>query len=58
MERDQELTAAYKLVLDHLTDENAHTIAALVDNFYNGGYDSDLMYKAYKAAQLIISGTQ
>lgn len=58
MNDQDKLTAAVALVLDHLTDENAHTIAALVDNFYNGGYDSDLMYKAYKAAQLVISGTQ
>lgn len=52
------LDAAICLVLDHLTNVNAHTLAALLEWQYNGTGDDDLMLKAYKAAQLIISGTR
>lgn len=55
MDQNQEITAAYKLVMDHLTDNNAHTLAALVDHFYNGAYDNDLMAKAYDAARLVLA---
>jgi hypothetical protein len=49
---------ALDLILEDLTDINAHTIAALLENLYRGGYDSDKMERAYKAAQLEVFGTQ
>lgn len=58
MDEDKELTAAYDLVLANLTDVNAHTIAALLEWQYYRKGDDDLMLKAYKAAQLVIYGTQ
>jgi hypothetical protein len=58
MDKDKELTAAIDLVLQYLTDTNAHTIAALLDWQYYGKGDDDTMLKAYKAAQFVIWGTQ
>jgi hypothetical protein len=55
---NDELTAAYDLVLANLTDLNAHTIAALLEWQYYGTGNDDTMLKAYKAAQLVLSGTQ
>lgn len=52
------LDAAMALVLDHLTDANAHTLAALLEWQHTGDGDHERMNRAYKAAQLIISGTQ
>ena len=64
MEDNKELTAAYDLVLDHLTENNAHTTAALLEATYPIGYPlymrytSEQIHRAYKAAQLVLSGTQ
>jgi hypothetical protein len=52
------LDAALVLVLDYLTQANAHTLAALLEWQYNGTGDDDTMLTAYKAAQLVIYGTQ
>lgn len=65
----KELTKAILLVIEWLTDNNVHTLAAMLE--WNAGdmietytdivpasYDQDVMLQAYKAAQLIISGTQ
>jgi hypothetical protein len=46
---------AYNLVMNDMTDANAHTLAALVDHFYNGMGDTDLMAKAYDAARQVLA---
>jgi hypothetical protein len=65
----KDLTKAILLVIEWLTDNNVHTIAAMLE--YEAGdlietysdltpvpRDPVVMLQAYKAAQLIISGTQ
>jgi hypothetical protein len=52
------LDAAVSLVLDDLTDNNAHTIAAMVESYYRTGYDADKVERAYKAAQWELFGTR
>ncbi len=69
IKESKELTAAIVSVIEWLTDNNAHTLAALLE--WNAGdliewhtetppksYDPDVMIKAYKAAQYVIYGTQ
>jgi hypothetical protein len=69
IQESQQLTQAITQVIEWLTDNNAHTLAALLE--WNAGdliewhtdtpsrdYDPDVMIKAYKAAQLVIYGTQ
>jgi hypothetical protein len=58
MDKDKELTAAIDLVLQYLTDTNAHTIAALLEWNTSGEGDHERMERAYKAAQYVISGTR
>ena len=57
-DRQKELDNALNLILEDLTDVNAHTIAALLENHYRTGWNEDKMRKAYKAAQWEIFGTQ
>jgi hypothetical protein len=57
-DKEKEIENALNLILEDLTDVNAHTIAALLENHYRVGWDSDKMLKAYKAAQWEIFGTQ
>lgn len=52
--QNKELAAAYALVLDDLTDANAHTLAALVDHFYNGT-GGEIMAKAYDSARQVLA---
>lgn len=52
------LNAAIDLVLDDLTESNAHTIAALLESQYRTGYDADKVERAYKAAQWELFGTR
>ena len=69
LQKSKELTAAVLLVIEWLTDNNVHTVAAMLE--WNAGdlietysdtipavYNPDTMLKAYKAAQLVIYGTQ
>lgn len=51
----EKIDDAYTVVMNHLTDNNAHTICALVDHFYNGMGDDDLMAKAYDAARKVLA---
>lgn len=55
---NESLDAAIDLVLDDLTESNAHTIAALLESQYRTGYDSDKIERAYKAAQWEMFGTR
>lgn len=55
---DRELSDALDIVLADLTDNNAHTIAALLESQYGSGYDMDKVHRAYKAAQWELSGTR
>lgn len=57
-DKQKELENALNLILEDLTDVNAHTITALLENHYRGGYDDEKMLRAYKAAQWEIFGTQ
>lgn len=52
------LNAAIDLVIEDLTESNAHTIAALLESQYRTGYDSDKVERAYKAAQWELFGTR
>lgn len=52
------LQAALDLVLEDLTESNAHTIAALLESQYRTGYDMDKVERAYKAAQWELFGTR
>lgn len=52
------LNAALDLVLDDLTESNAHTIAALLEWHYRNKYDETKGLKAYKAAQWELFGTR
>lgn len=55
---NESLDAAIDLVLDDLTEYNAHTIAALLESQYRTGYDTDKIERAYKAAQWELFGTR
>lgn len=55
---NESLDAAIDLVLEDLTESNAHTIATLVESQYRTGYDGDKVLKAYKAAQWELFGTR
>lgn len=57
-EGDAELQAAVSLVIDDLTESNAHTIAALLESNYRTGYDEQKVMRAYKAAQWELFGTR
>lgn len=59
-DRQKELEDAISLVLEWLEEENAHTIGALLEWQYGGGWKwpDEKMLRAYKAAQLEIFGTQ
>lgn len=58
-DRQKELEDAFSLVMDWLTEENAHTIAALLEWQYGSNrYPDEPMIKAYKAAQWEIFRTQ
>ena len=59
-DKQTELESAISLVLDWLEEENAHTIGALLEWQYGGGWNwpTEKMLRAYKAAQLEIFGTQ
>jgi hypothetical protein len=52
------LNAAIDLVIEDLTESNAHTIAALLESQYRTGYDMDKVERAYKAAQWELFGTR
>lgn len=69
IKESKQLTQAITQVIEWLTDNNAHTLAALLE--WNAGdliewhtdtppkdYDPQVMINAYKAAQLVIYGTQ
>lgn len=49
---------AVAVVVDDLTESNAHTIAALLESQYKTGYDMDKVNRAYKAAQWELFGTR
>jgi hypothetical protein len=55
---DKKIREALELVLDDLTESNAHTIAALLESQYRTGYDMDKVMRAYKAAQWELFGTR
>jgi hypothetical protein len=55
---DKKIREALELVLDDLTESNAHTIAALLESQYRTGYDMDKVERAYKAAQWELFGTR
>ena len=55
---DSKIREAVALVVDDLTDNNAHTIAALLESQYSTGYDMDKVMRAYKAAQWELFGTR
>lgn len=55
---NESLDAAIDLVIDDLTESNAHTIAALLESQYRTGYDADKVERAYKAAQWELFGTR
>lgn len=46
---------AYTVVMNHMTDNNAHTLTKLVDHFYNGMGNDELMAKAYDAARQVLA---
>lgn len=52
------LNAAIDLVLDDLTESNAHTIAGLLEWHYRNKYDESKGLAAYKAAQWELFGTR
>lgn len=58
MTTPEQLDAALELILEDLTESNAHTIAALLASQYRTGYDTDKVLKAYKAAQWELFGTR
>ena len=55
---NESLDAALDLVLDDLTESNAHTIAGLLEWHYRNKYDELKGLKAYKAAQWELFGTR
>jgi hypothetical protein len=55
---DKAIQEAVALVVDDLTESNAHTIAALLESQYSTGYDMDKVERAYKAAQWELFGTR
>jgi hypothetical protein len=55
---DSKIREAVALVVDDLTESNAHTIAALLESQYKTGYDMDKVMRAYKAAQWELFGTR
>lgn len=55
---EPELYRALDLILDELTDRNAHTLAAMLEAYYRTGYDMDKVERAYKAAQWELFGTR
>ena len=55
---DAELYKALDIILDELTDRNAHTVARLLEAHYRTGYDMDKVDRAYKAAQWELFGTR
>jgi hypothetical protein len=55
---DKKIREALELLLEDLTDNNAHTIAALLESQYRTGYDMDKVERAYKAAQWELFGTR
>lgn len=55
MNEDKELTAAIDLVIQHLTDANAHTIATLLEWQHSGKGDHDLIMAAYDAARQVLA---
>ena len=55
---DKAIREAVALVVDDLTESNAHTIAALLESQYLTGYDMDKVERAYKAAQWELYGTR
>jgi hypothetical protein len=57
-ETSDEVQAAVSLIIDDLTENNAHTIAALLASQYRTGYDEDKVLRAYKAAQYELFGTR
>lgn len=58
MTTPEQLDAALELILEDLTESNAHTIAALLESQYRTGYDMDKVQRAYKAAQWELFGTR
>lgn len=52
------LYAALELILEDLTESNAHTIEALLESQYRTGYDMDKVERTYKAAQWELFGTR
>lgn len=55
---ETELYRALDVILDELTDRNAHTLARLLEAHYRTGYDMDKVERAYKAAQWELFGTR
>ena len=55
---DTAIREAVALVVEDLTESNAHTIAALLESQYRTGYDMDKVERAYKAAQWELFGTR
>ena len=55
---DSKIREAVALVVDDLTESNAHTIAAMLEGHYRTGYDMDKVMRAYKAAQWELFGTR
>jgi uncharacterized protein YpbB len=56
--KETELYAALDLILEDLTESNAHTLAAMLEGHYRSGYDTDKLLAAYKAAQWELFGTR
>ena len=56
--KETELYTALDLILDELTDRNAHTLARLLEAHYRTGFDMDKVDRAYKAAQWELFGTR
>lgn len=58
MTTQDELDKALELILEDLTEVNAHTIAALLEWHYRNKYDETKGLAAYKAAQWELFGTR
>jgi hypothetical protein len=56
--KETELYTALDLILDELTDRNAHTLARLLEAHYRTGFDMDKVDRAYKAAQWELFSTR
>jgi hypothetical protein len=55
---ENKIREALEIILEDLTEYNAHTIAALLESQYKTGYDMDKVNRAYKAAQWELFGTR